>query len=244
MVSAAAIPENIRQDIAIYLAPGENIQKAISSESGKTVGELWLLLTTNSIFFHTREHKKEPVIALIGRDAVKEIDYFQKPAEIVLTFIPAKNQSNTTRLTFPIDKKTELEDFCEDLADLINFRMETKSGVKVYPKPEEPEKDQKKSEKKTETSPAKQEGIVTAKQESVKSEKPRTNESVRKEPAKTQTEPLKATPEVKIVAPGGQTLSESGAPTARYIVVATIVSLLVAYIWYLFFKAISGRQSK
>ncbi len=267
MVSVAGIPEKIRQDIAIYLGPDEKILKAISPDSGKIAGEVWLLLTSNSIFFHTCEKGKEPVVALIGRNEIKEIDYFQKPAEIVLTFVPSRNPGNTTKLTFPIGKKSELEDFCEDLADLIDFRMETKAGVKVYPRPEESKsRSQKAPESK---SPAK---VATEKSEkgntvlstgaakadeSDKSGKSTKSQGTVEKPSiiekKSSTQSSKPAPELKIVAAPGK-IEKTGsaepkendaAPTARYIVVATLVSVLVAFIWYQFFKMISaGRQNR
>ncbi|MEW6711411.1 MAG: hypothetical protein AB1403_16420, partial [Candidatus Riflebacteria bacterium] len=80
MVDAAAIPENIRQDISIYLAPDERVLKAVNSISGKSsAGEVWLILTGQSIFFHTREPAKKTVVALVARNDLKEIDYHQKP---------------------------------------------------------------------------------------------------------------------------------------------------------------------
>ncbi len=269
MVSVAGIPEKIRQDIAIYLGPEEKILKAISPDSGKIRGEVWLLLTSNSIFFHTCEHGKEPVVALIGRNEVKEIDYFQKPSEIVLTFVPLRNPGNTTRLTFPVSKKTELEDFCEDLADLIDFRMETKAGVKVYPRPEESKSGSQKAPESK--SPAK---VTTEKSEkdntvstgaakadesgkSDKSGKSTPSQGTVEKPSiiekKSSTQSSKPAPELKIVATPGR-IEKTGsaepkendaAPTARYIVVATLVSVLVAFIWYRFFKMISaGRQNR
>lgn len=264
MVSVAGIPDKIRQDIAIYLGPDEKILKAISPDSGKIAGEVWLLLTSNSIFFHTCEKGKEPVVALIGRNEIKEIDYFQKPAEIVLTFVPSRNPGNTTKLTFPIGKKSELEDFCEDLADLIDFRMETKAGVKVYPRPEESKAaTEQPVSKKADTRDA---GEKAVKKGETGQGKPPAKENMAagktiKSPPSSPSSPVekpaedlkKATPELKIVAGSGNITRtgvtgqvENGtAPTARYIFVATLVSVLVAFIWYQFFKVISaGRQSR
>ncbi|MFZ5952401.1 MAG: hypothetical protein ACOYXC_16995 [Candidatus Rifleibacteriota bacterium] len=232
MVDAAAIPENIKQDISIYLAPDERVLKAVNSISGKSsAGEVWLILTGQSIFFHTREPSKDAVVALVARNRLKEIDYHQKPTEIVLTFIPSSNPNNTTRLSFPISKKAEIEDICEDLADLINFRMETSAGVKVYPKPEET------IAKKTEVKPA------SAGQASV-----RPTERGSEKPAEKLVNPeIKARApigsEVKIVSRTDQSSEGEPAPT-RYIILATVISILVAFIWYQFFRTISGREKK
>lgn len=219
MVDLVGIPEKIKQDIAIYLSPEEKIIKALSAASGKTAGEVWLILTSRSIFFHTCEPEKEPVVALIGRNEIKEIDYFQKPAEIVLTFIPAKNQGNTTRLSFSIDKKDELEDFCDDIADLINFRMETASGVKIYPKPDEK--------------------LATPVKPAEKKPEPAKVEAAKAQPAAKPVVKPVPPQDVKIVA--GE--SDNGV-SPRYILFATLISLLVAFIWYQFFRAIADKPRK
>lgn len=236
MVLPAEIPESVRQDIGIYLDPEEKIVKAISSVSTKSSpgGEIWLILTSNAILFHTRETGKEHVMALIARNQIKEIDYFQKPSEIVLTFVPAQNPNNTTRLSFPANKKEELEDFCDDLADLINFRMETSSGVKVFPKPESSD---------TKTSKA----DLRIRKSAAAAKPDHANEAAEKADAAVRQNPPPTSPEVKIVTSSAdKKLKEeatskpgTGAP-ARYIVVATVVSILVAFLWYQFFRAVSG----
>ncbi len=227
MVNEAAIPAAVKEDISIYLGPDEKVVKAISSVSGKiaSIGEIWLLLTSHSIFFHTKEHKKEPVIALMPLKDIKEIDYFQKTAEIILTFVPAKKQGNSTRLSFPASKRAELEDFCDDLADLINFRMETTNGVKVFPRPSEPAKPA--------TSDALTKEPLSRKptdKASAKNEMPSlTKESVKTVPSKSA--------EVKIVGTSSQNKSFS----LKYALLATLISVIVGYVWYQFFRALNRR---
>jgi hypothetical protein len=55
MAAITQLPETIRSDISIYLAPEEKILKAMSSSSDKSgvSGQIWLVLTTRSLFFHT-----------------------------------------------------------------------------------------------------------------------------------------------------------------------------------------------
>ncbi|GAB4274446.1 MAG: hypothetical protein Kow0029_14800 [Candidatus Rifleibacteriota bacterium] len=239
MVGAAEIPEEVRQDISIYLGPQEKILKAVSSISGKieAIGEIWLILTTHSIFFHTREFKKEPVIALISRNDLKEIDYFQKQSEISLAFFPKKKQGNVTRLTFPIEKKEELENWCEDVADLINFRMETATGVKVYPKPAQEHSSDASAP--SVTKPAAKNDIPDKK-----------IPAQAKHPEKTTLAAAKTlfkTDDVRIVATTGKTgenMSPPGNFNAKYVIIATLVSILVAYIWYSFFRLLSKKAGK
>lgn len=245
MIESVRLPDNIRQDVSIYLGPEEKILKALSSMSGKTeaIGEIWLILTSHSVFFHTREFNKEPVIALLARGEIKEIDYFQKPSEIVLTFFPRKNQANSTRLSFPIEKRNELEDFCDEIADLINFRMETSAGVKVYPKPADTPQPEKKSEKNSSVKSEVSSPRIVIKPEAAKEAS--SNIAEKEMPTERFTKPK--APEVKIVSSATNTSKDqlkSDGPGARYIVIATIVSIVVAFIWYQFFKAISSRSGR
>ncbi len=251
MSQSLKLPEKIKGDISIYLAPEEKLLKAVSSSTTGTgqTGQVWLILTSHSIFFHTCQAGKEPVIALIERKALREIEYFQRPEEIVLTFVPVQKPQNTTRLPFSIEKRAELEDFCEDLADLIIFKKETQGGVKTY------------------TSPVKlpdQPKIPTPLEESLRN----AASATRTNPAQTQkttTEPAKPLvtgsekqPEVKIVdrttsfQPSKEISREasfnkaenksfSGEFKVSYIIAATFISVIVGLIWYQFFRYISRR---
>jgi len=134
MNAPASLPEDIRQDISIYLAPEETVLKALSPFGNKTAasGQVWLILTSHSIVFHTCETGKEPLIAMLARKDIHEIEYFQRPVGVQLTFVPVGNSQKVSKLNFSNEKLEELEDFCEDLADLISFRKETASGIKTY----------------------------------------------------------------------------------------------------------------
>ena len=134
MNAPASLPEDIRQDISIYLAPEETVLKALSPFGNKTSasGQVWLILTSHSIVFHTCETGKEPLIAMLARKDIHEIEYYQRPVGVQLTFIPVGNSQKVSKLNFSNEKLEELEDFCEDLADLISFRKETASGIKTY----------------------------------------------------------------------------------------------------------------
>jgi hypothetical protein len=237
------LPDNIKQDLSIYLAPDEKILKSINIASGKfeTTGQIWLVLTDKSILFHTKRHEKDPVVALIARNNIEEIDYFQKQSEIVLTFYPKKNRSNASRLTFPIASKAELEDFCEDLADLINFRLENKNGVKVYPKaPVEkqpvqatPSGEAKKPEKAEKT---------------VKPEKPAKAAQATK--TKQKDSRPKKVAGVKIFTRNNSSKSaspqssENGAFSIKpgFIIASTVVSIIVAFIWFKFFHLLTHKN--
>lgn len=271
MSAPVILPEQVKNDINIYLAPEENFLKAITSGSGKSVqgGQVWLILTSKSLFFHTCQLGKEPVIALLARHEINEIEYFQKAKEIVLTFIPKRNPLNTTRLSFAMEKREELEDFCEDLADLISFKKETAVGVKSFPASQAPSRA-------TATTPA----VVTTKAPPASSSTPHmpelrhaassTRHHNRTAPVQsTVTTPIAVpqadadadadananadsvdrTPEVKIVSQTSRPSTAAVASAnigegvkASYIIIATIVSVLVAFLWYQFFKTLSNTR--
>lgn len=137
MTSSGGLPEEIREDVTIYLLPAEKILKALTPfESSEDVedkrGHLWVLLTNFSVIFHTCEKNKEPLIALMARKDIKEIEYYEREKDIQITFVPKKNTLNVTKLTFSQTKKTELEDFCEDLAELITYKKEKDGIVQVF----------------------------------------------------------------------------------------------------------------
>ena len=252
-MSTKSLPVEIQQDISIYLGPDEKILKYISSVSGKfkAIGELWLILTTDSIFFHTREFKKEPVIALLPKKDIKVIEYFQKTTEIVLTFKPKKAIQSTTKLSFPIDKKGEVENFCEDLADYIDFKKETKEGIKSYGQTAKAESTQTKVEEKTSstkkspttsgssvksTSKESTKPIVTANPKP-KPEENKPAASPKKDFGPKITKNISPT-QTKEAASKNKEL-EIGSP--KFVLIATLISVIVAFIWYSFFKAISRR---
>lgn len=245
------LPEKIKGDISIYLAPEEKLLKAVSSLTTGTGqnGQVWLILTSHSIFFHTCQAGKEPVIALIERKALREIEYFQRPEEIVLTFVPVQKPQNTTRLPFSIEKRAELEDFCEDLADLISFKKETQSGVKTYTTPVRIPESSK--------TPTQGEDILRNAASAT-----RINPAIQKAqtpPVKPLVTEVEKKPEVKIVdkPTGLQTPKENPLKTpttntskpsdgddfkVSYIIAATFISVIVGFIWYQFFRYISRRN--
>jgi len=253
MPQISKLPEKVKSDISIFLAPEEKLLKAVSSLTTGTgqAGQVWLILTSHSVFFHTCQSGKDPVIALVERKALREIEYFQRPEEIVLTFVPALNPQNTTRLPFSIEKRAELESFCEDLADLISFKKETPAGVKTYttPKPvvsvapiktkqtPQPLLRNATSATRTNQNPAQDNThpeakplpVVTEQQPDVKIvEKPSVTPSAHT---------------VRIQPAGSKTTSESSAGfKPGYIIAATLISVAVGFLWYQFFKFISNRS--
>jgi hypothetical protein len=234
MVRPSDIPVSVRDDISIYFEPEEEIKKAICSVSGKikAIGEVWLLLTDRSIFFHTREYSKDPVVALMSKKEIKEIDYFQKANELILTFVPEKKPANFTRLSFPVSKKAELEDFCDDIAELINFRLETPEGVKVYPKPETTAFEADKSAKEQVKAKKANDNAGNAKKtDSFASEK-KTADSFSRSFSGNSNKP-----EVKIVS---AQKSFQGSFSIKYALIATLISLIIGFIWYQFFKTLSS----
>lgn len=127
MAQTPSLPEKVLQDLSLYLSEKETIRKVLSpvAGSGKPLGELWVVQTDHNLFFHTRELGKESVVALLPRAEIQRITYFQHPGGVTLTFVPSRYPRNTTRVSFPKEQKRQVESFCEDLADLIDFKTES-----------------------------------------------------------------------------------------------------------------------
>lgn len=281
MNAPASLPEDIRQDISIYLAPEETVLKALSPFGNKTSasGQVWLILTSHSIVFHTRETGKEPLIAMLARKDIHEIEYFQRPAGVQLTFIPVGNSQKVSKLNFSNEKLGELEDFCEDLADLISFRKETASGIKTYsPAPaqqppkiaaQRPLKIDEVPELRHATSAIRHADKPEPAARVISSEETTTIEPGVQESVKAKPTGKNEPPEVKIVktpvsTPGNATVNakpdskiqktakaEGNGDTAAsgfefragYVIAATLISVLVAFVWYRFFVFVSDWKS-
>ncbi len=250
------LPEAIKNDISIYLAPEEKVLKAIRSGAERTAskGQVWLILSSSSVFFHTCETGKEPVIALLSRQEIREIEYFQRADEVVLTFVPARNPQNVTRLNFANTQRPELEDFCDDLADLINFKKETAAGVKTY------------SATTTVKMPGPAREAVAMPASALRSTASATKHSplppaagrAKVEPVAPLAAKAEAKPEVKIVKAPVSSLSEkpversaasvSGKVSAEvrvgYVLAATVISVLVGFLWYKFFSSLASINSR
>ncbi len=132
METTPQLPESVLRDLQLYLSEGETIRKAISSASGVVgrMGELWMVLTDRTVYFHTREFGKEAVVALLMRRDIESILYFQSKRGYTLTFTPRSAPQNITRVSFPREQRDPLEDFCEELADLIEFQAEGHPPIK------------------------------------------------------------------------------------------------------------------
>lgn len=267
--ASLSLPEAIRNDISIYLAPDEKVLKAIKSGAGRppSKGEVWLVLSTGSVLFHTRETGKEPLVALLSRREIREIEYFQRASEVVLTFVPARNPQNVTRLSFSNSQRPELEDFCDDLADLINFKKETQAGVKTYSATSTVEMPRPATEGAE---------VLRSAASSVKhSAMPVAENRPKVAPVTPVAEPARVKPEVKIVrsspaaepvfprtppkaeesvsapvsAPavnaGDKSAARSGAGMpVSYIITATFISVLVGFLWYKFFSSLATMKSR
>ncbi|KAF1082088.1 MAG: hypothetical protein GQF41_1728 [Candidatus Rifleibacterium amylolyticum] len=249
--TSLSLPEAIKSDISIYLAPDEKVLKAIRSDAERTAskGQVWLILSTGSVIFHTCEIGKEPIIALLSRREIREIEYFQRLNEVVLTFVPARSPQNVTRLSFANSQRPELEDFCDDLADLISFKKETAGGVKTYAAPvvSSPTPD-------TQELPS---SALRSAASAVKySTKPVSESRPKVEPVAAKKAAPEIKPDVKIAespkeAPASSPDSSSAVSidkvvqntTAQgaigYVVAATVISVLVGFLWYKFFSSLA-----
>lgn len=132
METTPQLPESVLRDLQLYLSEGESVRKAISSASGVVgrMGELWMVLTDRTVYFHTREFGKEAVVALLLRRDIDSILYFQSRRGYTLTFTPRSAPQNITRVSFPREQREPLEAFCEELADLIEFQAEGHPPIK------------------------------------------------------------------------------------------------------------------
>jgi len=236
------------------------VLKAIRSDAERTAskGQVWLILSTGSVIFHTCEIGKEPIIALLSRRDIREIEYFQRLNEVVLTFVPARSPQNVTRLSFANSQRPELEDFCDDLADLISFKKETASGVKTYATPAP-----------ADTAPDSQELPPSALRNTASAVKHSSRPVSESRPKVEPVVPEKAVPEIKPdvkiaeppKAPSVSSPSSSAAvgsnkttqnATAQvagkslaagvqigYVVAATVISVLVGFLWYKFFSSLA-----
>ena len=286
MNAPASLPANILADIGIYLAADEKILKALSpfGAGSSAAGQVWLILTSHSVIFHTCEHGREPLVALLARRDIREIEYFQKQSGVQLTFVPTGKTQQVSRLNFTPDKQEELEDFCEELADLINFKKETAAGVKIYskaqpataaatlsplvsstgsrpapqatrgdqPQQEDPELRHaasalKHSDKaaKVPTSPALP-VVEAAAPPATLAEPGGPARPVTERPGKKPVIAPAAPAEVKISKVPVSNRSSESKDTGNdpldigYFITATLISLLVAFIWYKFFMLVAG----
>lgn len=255
MAVSSHLPDEIKKEIHIYLADDEKVLKAIGSTSGKlgAIGEIWLILTSLSVFFFTRRYGREPVVALIERKNLDKVEYLQKISDITLTFIPKRNPSSATRLSFPIEKHEDVDNFCEELADFIQFKKQTTDGIKSY----QPE--QKKQEQSYARSVRSSDPNVKIVSRS-KSSKPRILETTNlKTPqnkadiAEPQTATANHPPSKELPAfnqknnqkvfPQSQLDdSETETVSLSFIFSATLISVIISVIWYYFFKSISSSN--
>ncbi|NLI74966.1 MAG: hypothetical protein GX442_00830 [Candidatus Riflebacteria bacterium] len=127
------LPPEILDDLKPYFEHGETVQEHISAGSGQPgrPGELWLVLTERRLYYHTRETGKDPVIALLSRQDLASITYFQHSRGITLTFIPRSSPRSVSRISFPRSQRAEVERFCDPLAALITFEAEGRPGARV-----------------------------------------------------------------------------------------------------------------
>lgn len=256
--ASLSLPEAIKSDISIYLAPGEKILKAIRSDAERTAskGQVWLILSTGSVIFHTCEMGKESIIALLSRRDIREIEYFQRQHEVVLTFVPARSPQNVTRLSFANSQRPELEDFCDDLADLISFKKETAGGVKTYatpstvppaaPETEAPPPSALRSAASSVKHSARPASESQPKVEPVVQENARpeikADVKITGTPKTLPAEAKKLEPAVKeAMAAGDKKGGEKFTNGIRigYVVAATVISVLVGFLWYKFFSSLA-----
>ncbi len=270
------LPENVKQELQIYMGPEEKISGFIctsGSTNSPAKGEIWLVQTNDSVYFHTVEFSKEPVVALLKKKDIKVVEYFQRPKEISLTFFPKGSLGNSTRITFPISQQIGLELFCEEIADLIYFKKETRQGIKVFENGAQ-EPDSKESpvtlvpgaKIPAGTIPKKVAKPLAPKVPPAKPEEPKKQESEQKTDAvqknrttdtARQSEPAyktekKQEPKPSEVPAPSANVTSSPQPkpskkssieigSAKFAIIATLISVFVAFIWYKFFRLISKR---
>jgi hypothetical protein len=131
------IPPVVLQDLSLYMSPGEKVLDALASTSGPVgkIGELWMILTDQTVYFHTREHGKDPVVALIARKDLNAVDYEPHAEGVTLTYIPARFPKNTVRVPFTKDQTKQVNAFCEELAKSAPVDLVEASNRPALPGP-------------------------------------------------------------------------------------------------------------
>ncbi len=134
------LPPQVQEEISLYLAGDETILEAIPSTTGSVgkLGELWMLLTDRNVLFYTCEHKKDPVVALIGRRDLQSISYESHPSGVTLTFISIHRPQHPTRIAFLRAQRPLVNRFCEILSKDVSFEVvggeeQTETSAKTPP---------------------------------------------------------------------------------------------------------------
>lgn len=256
METLPQLPESVLRNLQLYLSDGETVRKAISSASGAVgrMGELWMVLTERTVYFHTQEFGKEAVVALLLRRDIDSILYFQSKRGYTLTFTPRSAPQNITRVSFPREQRDSLEDFCEELADLIEFQAEGHPPIKpgeplLTPSPEA----------RPPTPPAPPittVSTVPAIGSLRMCEPERAAQDVQPSPSgPAEPAPTPPAPDVRLARPMGVRdagtqpvkspdvkLSAGEGPGLRYTAVATLVALVVGFLWYRLFCALDDGR--
>lgn len=252
----AHLPDVVRQEIDLYLGEGETLIDALFSASGPVgrLGELWLVVSDRSLYFYTREHGQNPVVALIARSDVKQVTYSMTSAGVTLTFQPAAHPLNTVRVPFPKAQIKDVNELCEGLAKSIPFVMDQPQPPRALPdkQPEAP------AAPGNSTGPA-QSAIPTPVPMPAPAPTPKPPSTAK--PAA----PVVAAPAPAAITPTGTAATSaplsSASPDAdtpstprfafpelkepqglRFIALATLISLCVGFLWYRLFQAISDRR--
>jgi hypothetical protein len=260
------VPVSIAEDIALYMTPGEKILDAIASTSGPVgkIGELWMILSDKTMYFHTREFGKEPVVALIPRSEIRVVTYEQHKTGVTLTFVPSGFPRNSIQVPFPKKQKTQVNEFCEKLSKSIPFELvpppsksetvppaDTATPRRFPPMSGEPADSPAVSNFTKVDHPGTGSGTGSGSGSATGFTKP--------------SEPSKAPPSVKIAkstaprqvppafgfpGPAAAPPANSGAqaqsanleaPDFAFVFLATAISVLVAFLWYHLFKSILNK---
>ena len=120
------LPQEILEDIAPHLRPGEAVGKALFQDS-QLPTKVWLVETDQSIVFYGQEPDKNPVVMVCLADEIKEIDYLQKEDYIHVVFYYSKNDGKAG-FKFKREDAKEIDEFLMDFSDLITARYRDENG--------------------------------------------------------------------------------------------------------------------
>ncbi len=121
------LPQKVIEAITPYLLTGEKIDKALLQDNKKPK-EIWIIKTNQAIILHGQQpDKPQPAIMVMALDEIREIDYLQKNDDNQVIFYSTKNNGKAV-FHFEKDAANEINNFFEDLGDLITFRYQTNIG--------------------------------------------------------------------------------------------------------------------
>ena len=238
------IPESVMKEISLYMSAGEKIVDAIASASGPVgkLGELWMILSDQTVIFHTKEYGKNPVVALISRKDLKVVKYDQHVSGTTLIFVPASHPKNIIKVPFPKIQRPQVNRFCEELAKTIPFELVgQKEQASLEAPPAAPDnRTVPVTGKQTATAPAPKpaSSVIDGQGRSFPAA-PGSGVKIVKTPAPKPPAPEKPASIISSPSQAAETAEMIfDPPSVKFVLTATALSVLVGFLWYRLFKSL------